>query len=111
MTESARPTPAVEAESEIVRALAAAGNVQEAACDVLAALGRAFGWDVAILWVPRDDSGLLHRTASWSAPGDAFAEFCRVSERLTFARDVGLPGRAWGADGPLWVDDLGADPG
>jgi hypothetical protein len=67
MNEPARQTRLLEPESEIVRVLADAGTVEEAAHDVLEALARWLEWDVALLWVPDDELGLLRCGPSWRA--------------------------------------------
>ena len=110
MTESARRPPLLEPESEIVRILAESGTVEEAAHDVLAALAEWLDWDVALLWVPDDERTLLRCGTSWSRDDPALAEFRRVNERLTFAADTGLPGRAWSSAEPRWIGDLAGDP-
>jgi PAS domain S-box-containing protein len=109
MTESARRPPLLEPESEIVRVLAEAGTIEEAAHDVLRALAEWLDWDVALLWVLDDDLSLLRHGASWSRDDPYLVEFRRVNERLTFAPDTGLPGRVWSAAQPLWVGDIGED--
>jgi PAS domain S-box-containing protein len=109
VTESARRPPLLEPESEIVRILAESGTVEEAAHDVLAALAEWLEWDVALLWVPDDERALLRCGTSWSRDDPALAEFRRVNERLTFAADTGLPGRAWSSAEPHWIGDLAGD--
>jgi PAS domain S-box-containing protein len=110
MTESARQTRLLEPESEIVRVLADAGTVEEAAHDVLGALAEWLEWDVALLWVPDDELDLLRYGQSWSGDDLALVEFRKVNERLTFARGAGFPGRVWGAAQPLWASDVSEDP-
>jgi PAS domain S-box-containing protein len=109
MSERARSSHATERDSEIVRMLAEAATVEDAAREILAAMATRFGWDVALLWVPDDELGLLRCGSSWSGGDPRLVEFLRVSERLTFARDVGLPGRVWATAEPRWVGEIGAD--
>jgi PAS domain S-box-containing protein len=111
MTEPApgRPTRLLERESQIVRVLAEAGTVGEAAHDVLAALAGWLQWDVALLWVPDEELRLLRCGPSWSADDGTLLEFRRLCDRLTFARGVGLLGRAWSTAEPSWVEDVQAD--
>ena len=110
MTESVPQTRLLEPESEIIRVLAGAGTVEQAAHDVLGALAEWLEWDVALLWVPDEELGLLRCSQSWSGDDPALAEFRRLNERLTFAFGAGLPGRVWGAEKPLWVGDVEEDP-
>jgi PAS domain S-box-containing protein len=106
----ARRPSLLEPESEIVRILAESGTVEEAAHDVLAALAEWLDWDVALLWLPDDERALLRCRTSWSRDDPALVEFRRVNERLTFAPDTGLPGRAWSTATPRWVGDIAAAP-
>ena len=110
MTESAHQTRLLEPESEIVRVLADAATVEEAAHDVLGALAEWMEWDVALLWVPDDSNELLRRGPSWSGDDPGLIEFRQVNQRLTFAPGAGLPGRVWAASKPIWVGDVQADP-
>ena len=110
MTEPSRSTRLLEPESEIVRVLAEAGTVEEAAHDVLGALAEWLEWDVALLWVPDDETRLLRCGSSWSGDDPELVGFRRVNERLTFAPDAGLPGRVWSAAQPRWVGDIHNDP-
>jgi PAS domain S-box-containing protein len=110
MTEPSRTTRLLEPESEIVRVLAEAGTVEEAAHAVLGALAEWLEWDVALLWVPDDELGLLSCASSWSGDDQDLVEFRRVNERLTFAPGAGLPGRVWSAVEPRWVRDIGDAP-
>jgi PAS domain S-box-containing protein len=107
MNERSRSPQLVERESEVVRVLAEAATVDDATHEILAALAGWFGWDVALLWVPDYELGRLRCGPSWSSGDPHLEEFRRVSERLTFARDVGLPGRVWAAAEPRWASDIG----
>jgi PAS domain S-box-containing protein len=110
MTESAPESRLLEPESEIVRLLADAGTVEEAAHDVLGALARWLEWDVALLWMPDDDHALLHCGPAWSRDDPALVEFRSLNERLTFAPGAGFPGRVWAAAKPLWAGEIAEDP-
>jgi PAS domain S-box-containing protein len=109
MNESGPITGLLEQESEIVRVLADATTVDDATHEILAALATWGKWDVAQLWVPDDELGLLRCAFSWSAGDPQLVEFRHVSERLTFARDVGLPGRVWSSAEPRWVGRIDED--
>jgi PAS domain S-box-containing protein len=109
MNESSPFTGLLERESEIVRLLADAATVEDATNEILAALATWANMDVALLWVPDDELGLLRCAFSWSTGDPRLVEFRHVSERLTFARDVGLPGSVWTAGEPRWVGSIGED--
>jgi serine phosphatase RsbU (regulator of sigma subunit) len=46
---------------------------------------------------------VLRCTDVWHVPGIEITEFEQFSRQITFARDQGLPGRAWGTGKPVWV--------
>jgi PAS domain S-box-containing protein len=46
---------------------------------------------------------------TWHLPGVSLPEFERASQRITFARGVGLPGRVWASAAPAWIPDVVAD--
>jgi PAS domain S-box-containing protein len=111
MNTRARSPRPFEWESEIVRVLAEAATVDDATHEILAALAIWFGWDVALLWVPDDELGLLRCGPSWSSGDPRLVEFLQVSQRLTLGRGVGLPGRVWSLAEPRWVSEIGDDAG
>ena len=96
-------------ESEIVRVLAEAATVEDATHRILAAVAAWGRWDVALLWVPDDELGLLRCGPSWSGDDPRLVEFLHVVERLTFAPDVGLLGRVWSTGESRWVGEVGDD--
>ena len=110
MTGPSRTSRLLEPESEIVRVLAEAGTVEEAAHDVLGALAEWLGWDVALLWIADDETHLLRCGAAWSRDDPELVDFRRVNERLTFVPEAGLPGRVWSTREPGWVGTIGEDP-
>jgi len=67
-------------------------------------------WDVATLWQPEEDSGLLVHTGTWEAPGASGDALRAESSTRIFARGEGLPGLAWLERAPVVVEDLWADP-
>ena len=109
MTGPSRPSRLHEPESEIVRVLAEAGTVEEAAHDVLGALAEWLEWDVALLWIADDETRILRCGAVWSRDDPELVDFRRANERLTFVPGAGLPGRVWSTGEPGWVGTIGED--
>jgi len=94
---------------DLVRILAEADTVQDAARRSIQALAEAFAWVHGAFWLVGPDARLLQWDADWPQDAARLADFRRVSRRLTFAPGVGLPGRAWASGTPVWVVDVGAD--
>ncbi len=90
----------------LVRILAEAGSVSEAAPKLLEVVGRHFGWALGALWLA-DEAGLgLECAGSWSEDHPALAEFRRQSGRLSYPPGVGLPGSVWASGRSRWDADL-----
>ena len=89
-----------------VRILAEATTLPDAAMRLSELMARHFGWDMASLWMVDEEAGLLRYAGGWSEDDADLVAFRRVSERLTFARGVGLPGSVWEAGEPVWLEDV-----
>jgi PAS domain S-box-containing protein len=94
----------------VARVVAEAETPDEAAPEMLRAIGETLGWSLGALWETDPDSGELHRVATWHRPDLDAAEFERQSGEATFRRGQGLPGRVWELGRPAWIPDLLADP-
>ncbi|MBF5081965.1 GAF domain-containing protein [Quadrisphaera sp. INWT6] len=96
----------VEAVNTVLRQLAGA---QDAGAAVRAALGvvRAeFDWDYGSFWA-LDTTGSSEPVLRFDQEvGSAGEEFRRVTASATFARGVGVAGRAWASRGLVFVEDL-----
>jgi sigma-B regulation protein RsbU (phosphoserine phosphatase) len=90
----------------LVRILAEAGSLPEAAQGLLELIARHFGWQVGDLWLVEDSGLTLHCVGSWSDADPTLAEFRRLSDQLTFPPGVGLPGVVWASGRPEWIADL-----
>ena len=87
----------------VTTALAEAPTVAAAGPRVLEAVVSALDWAHAELWLVDDAAGVLRPAAQWSAPG--WSAGLRVPADLAYGQ--GLAGRAWQADKPLWIRDVG----
>jgi diguanylate cyclase (GGDEF)-like protein len=110
ITDEQRARQHAAAEQAVVRLLAGAYSLEDAAPELLEALCRDLEWDTAELW-RMDQDECLHRTAVWTAPDVGVDAFTRAGELLAFEVGDGLPGQAWMSREPLWRADLLADPG
>ncbi len=90
----------------LVRILAEATTLPDAAMRLSELMARHFGWDIASLWMVDEVAGLLRYAGGWSDDDADLVAFRRVSERLTFVRGVGLPGSVWEAGEPAWLEDV-----
>jgi len=92
----------------VARVLAEAGSLDDAAHDLLEAIGEPLGWEVGHVWeVP--DAGALRWVAAWTAPGVQAEEFEVLTRQVAFERGIGLPGRVWQSEATAWLTDVIAE--
>lgn len=87
----------------VAEILARASTPEEAASSLLEALAEQLGWDTAEFWVV--DGDRLRTAGVWATPELDLGEFERMTRELTLGRGDPLPGSAWEAEGPVWIED------
>src|SRR5207249_6661215 len=90
----------------VTRILAEAETLAEAGSGILRAIAESLGWQAGVLWIVEPQGNALRCVEIWRAAGVDLGEFERVTREMTFVRDVGLPGRVWASDGPIWHRDV-----
>jgi PAS domain S-box-containing protein len=103
------PDPHSEAQYALTRVLAEARTLAQAAEGGIRAIAEHLNWDAGLYWGVDEAAGALRCLAIWQAEPERFDELEAVSRTLTFERGAGLPGRAWAAGEPAWVEDVLAD--
>ena len=94
----------VAAVTAVVEELAGVRTAEEAVRTALDVVRERFGWAYGSHWrVDQAEGALVFAAES----GDAGAEFREVTRSASFARGVGLAGRAWKAEELVFVADLG----
>ena len=71
---------------------------------------QATGWVMGEIWQPRADGSVLECSPVWHAGMMGLEELRWLSQGLTFAPGVGLPGRAWASKSAVWFEDVTTDP-
>jgi PAS domain S-box-containing protein len=71
-------------------------------------IGTQLRWDVAELWVVREEA--LDLVAIWNTPDMALSEFVEQTRQRRFARGEGLPGAVWESGEPRWISEGFQDP-
>jgi PAS domain S-box-containing protein len=87
----------------VTTALAEAPCIEAAGPKVLEAVVGTLDWVHAELWLVDEAAGVVRSAARWSEPG--WQSEIEVPAELPYGE--GLPGRAWQADKPLWIRDVG----
>jgi PAS domain S-box-containing protein len=110
ITERKQAEQYFRAQHEVTNVIAASMARENFMPKVLAVLGESMGWELGEFWTVDRPSGVLRRRAHWHLPSIEIDEFERRSRDLEFERGVGLPGRAWEGEEPVYVADIRDDP-
>jgi PAS domain S-box-containing protein len=89
-------------EHQVTMALAESESHEAAWERLLAALGKELEWEAAAFWLVDSERRMIDCVRSWRA--GAGANDC--GGRAPLARGMGLPGRVWQGETPLWISDL-----
>ncbi|WP_336250485.1 GAF domain-containing protein [Stomatohabitans albus] len=87
----------------VLSQVAESASVEEAISMALSTVREQFGWDYASYWKLDDDKTALEFSVE---SGSVSPEFAEVTRSATFAKGVGLVGRAWARSEPVFVSDL-----
>src|SRR6476469_247596 len=91
---------------ETTRAIGEAVDFHSALEVILHQVGETIGWDVGEAWIPDAEGSVLQSARGWYASNARMDAFRKQSEQLTFAMNIGLPGRVWASKQPEWVEDI-----
>ncbi|MGF2040507.1 MAG: EAL domain-containing protein [Nostoc sp. CmiVER01] len=101
----------------IAFAIAESPNFNSALGQVLQLVCQTTHWDYGEAWIPSANSHVLQCSSAWYINDHEhenhlpqIEEFRAVSEKLTFALGVGLPGRVWASQQPEWHEDISKQP-
>ncbi|HSF46942.1 MAG TPA: GAF domain-containing protein, partial [Burkholderiales bacterium] len=94
----------------ITRILGESCALDQAAPELLEAIGEGMEWDWGALWTVDPEARVLRCGKSiWHAPNMEVAEFDAISREMTFTPGQGLLGRVWQSAEPAWVVDVTRD--
>ena len=66
------------------------------------------GWQVGLAWEVDEGAKVLRCREAWNTL-PALDDFVRKCHDVTFAPDIGLPGRIWSSAAPAWIPDVELD--
>jgi GAF domain-containing protein len=98
------------AQHAVTRVLAESETLGWAMPAILKAICESLGWHWSALWTIDRQAGVLRCGDIWHAPAVQLADFSAMSQHITFAADVGLPGRVWASGESAWIPDVQEDP-
>lgn len=64
------------------------------------------GWDLGEAWIPHETCQILVYSRGWYSGEANLKRFQLDSQKLTYAPNVGLPGRVWISKQPEWIEDV-----
>ncbi|CAA9549964.1 MAG: hypothetical protein AVDCRST_MAG18-229 [uncultured Thermomicrobiales bacterium] len=102
ITERKRAERQRAAEHAVSSVLAEAASSDEAAPLFLEAICSHLDLAVGELWLPVEGGESLRCAARWSLLQDRDEALTALTEAVTFARGIGLPGRVWATGEPIW---------
>jgi GAF domain-containing protein len=94
----------------LTNVLAESPDLTQAAPLILEAICDNLGWDLGAIWIIDPTQPILRCISIWHTPILQLEAFQQASQDSTFARGMGLPGRAWKSGEPVWITDVVADP-
>jgi PAS domain S-box-containing protein len=78
---------------------------------IIETLGKGLEWEMGEWWTLDKSAKVLRRSQVWHLPSTEFRDFITASEKMTFEKGEGLPGRVWASGRSEWCPDIAADPG
>ena len=93
----------------VAHVLANSATFNDAAPNILQAIGDCLGWAVGEIWRVDAPAGLLRCVELWHARPVEVPRFEAISHSRTFVQGVGLPGRVWKGGEPVWIRDVAQD--
>jgi sigma-B regulation protein RsbU (phosphoserine phosphatase) len=116
ITDRKRREQHLSAEHATTRVLAESVNLAEATPKLLQAICKSLGWDLGELWSVDAKANVLRCVQTWHLPTlletcnrKSLEEFQAITEQITFAPGVGLPGSIWASGEPIWIADVVKD--
>lgn len=94
----------------LTNVLAESTSLTQAASPILEAICENLGWDLGAIWTVDPTQQILRCIKISHSPHLNLDVFQQVSQDITFARGVGLPGRVWKSGEPVWITDVVSDP-
>ena len=109
ITSRKRAEDELELRYAVQKRLAEAASLNEGLHGVLKTVAARFGWQLGAFWTIDEHADVVRLTDMWFSDevhGEAFEQ---ASREARFARNEGLPGRAWAEQEPVWIEDVVSD--
>ena len=96
---------------EVGRVLASAGTMNEAAPQSLEIICRSLNFQIGEFWCLNEFEKVLRREGVWHQSAPQIQQFVAASRELEFSFGIGLPGKTWERNAPVWMENLSVEKG
>jgi PAS domain S-box-containing protein len=90
----------------ITRVLSGSEYDLDAQHTLLEFIGHGLDWQLGELWMVDKGSNVLRCADSWHDGSLEVQEFQAITQNLSFAPGVGLPGRIWLSSDTIWIENM-----
>jgi len=97
------------AEHRVTQILAESAELPDVLPRIMKTLCTDLNWDVAAFWVCDRHDEALHLAHFCRRADVTVPDFEEASHQCFFERGVGLPGRTWTEERPVWIEDVARD--
>jgi len=92
---------------ELANSVIASDDVAAALKQIVKIICQLTKWQVGEVWMPTSDGSRLTHVFEWSKlDAEQFSNFLKITQNITFALGVGLPGRVWKNRAVEWITDV-----
>ncbi|BBD61242.1 multi-sensor hybrid histidine kinase [Nostoc sp. HK-01] len=109
ITDSKRAQKHLIAQYAITRVLAESTTIAETIPQILQAICESLGWDVSEIWMVDQQANVLSFFDLWHRESLDIQDLKTQSQQITFAPEIGLPGRVWASCASVWLMDAASD--
>jgi PAS domain S-box-containing protein len=99
----------LSAQYAVTSVLAESTTINEATPQILQAICENLAWDLGEVWIVDQPAKVLRCFDIWHQASLDLQEFKALTRQTTFKLGVGLPGRVWVGNQPVWIDDVVED--
>ncbi|MBI3663372.1 MAG: PAS domain S-box protein [Acidobacteria bacterium] len=109
ITERKRAEQRLAVQHASTRILSESASLEEAGEPILRAMCETLDWGIGEIWLVDSGAEVVRNVCTWQSPRLRSMEFAERTREMTFARGIGLPGRVWASEKPVWVRDVSED--
>jgi PAS domain S-box-containing protein len=93
----------------VTLALSESRTLAEATPKILRAVCESMNWAVGAIWRVDVIAGLLRCIDVWHNPDEDFSDFISLTRKFIMPAGIGLPGRIWAINEPVWISNIVED--